>query len=53
MRLGGMVVTAGADFYTYTAEYTGTTAVTSELKQLDIQLRLGVGLFGGSMGVRR
>lgn len=53
IRLGGMSVTAGADLFTYTAEYAGTSAVTSELKQLDVQLRLGVGLFGGSMGARR
>ena len=53
LRLGGMSVTAAADVYSYTAEYTGTTAVSSELKQLDIQLRLGLGLFGSSMGARR
>jgi hypothetical protein len=53
LRLGGMSVTAAADVYSYTAEYTGTTAVSSELKQLDIQLRLGLGLFGGAMGARR
>ncbi|HEX9563627.1 MAG TPA: hypothetical protein VF981_06640 [Gemmatimonadaceae bacterium] len=53
LRLGGMTVTAAADLYSYTAEYAGTTAVSSELRQLDVQLRLGLGLFGGAMGARR
>jgi hypothetical protein len=39
----------GADVFSYTAQYTGTSAVASELKQLDVQLRLGLGLFGGGV----
>jgi hypothetical protein len=46
LRLGGISLTAGADLYSYKAQYTGTNAVASELKQLDVQLRLGLGLFG-------
>jgi hypothetical protein len=49
VRLGGISLTAGADVFSYTAQYTGTGAVASELKQLDVQLRLGLGLFGGSL----
>ena len=48
ISLGGMGVTAGADLFTYTAQYTGSTQVSSELRQLDVQLRLGLMLFGGA-----
>ena len=54
LNLGGISLLAGADVFSYTAEYTGTQAVTSEIKQLDLQLRLGLGFgLGGSMGMRR
>jgi hypothetical protein len=53
INLGGITLLAGADFYSYTAQYTGTTAVASELKQLDIQIRLGLGLFGGGLSRER
>lgn len=55
IRLGSLAVTAGADAYSYTADYEGTTAVQSELTQLDINLRLGLGVpfGGGGMGRRR
>ena len=49
LRLAGISLTAGADVFSYTAQYTGTSAVASEHKQLDVQLRLGLGLFGGSV----
>jgi hypothetical protein len=49
IRIGGINLVAGADFFRYTASYTGTQQTTSEVKQLDIQLRLGLG-FG--MGAR-
>jgi hypothetical protein len=48
LRLGGLALTAGADVFTYTAEYTGATQTASEIRQLDVQLRLGLGVpFGG------
>jgi opacity protein-like surface antigen len=55
IRLGGLAVTAGADAYSYKATYEGATAVESELTQLDISLRLGLGVpfGGGAMGRRR
>ena len=56
IRLGGLAVTAGADAYSYKATYQGTTATESELTQLDINLRLGLGVpFGGGspMGRKR
>jgi hypothetical protein len=37
------MLTAGADVFRYSASYAGTTATASELKQLDIQLKLGLG----------
>lgn len=46
LRLGGVIVTAGADLYRYTAEYHGAAAVASELRQLDVQIRLGLGIGG-------
>jgi hypothetical protein len=54
IRLGGLAVTAGADAYSYKAKYAGTTAVESELTQLDINLRLGLGIpFGGGSPMGR
>jgi hypothetical protein len=56
VRLGGLMVTAGADAYSYKAQYEGTTAVQSEVTQLDINLKLGLGFpfgGGGGMGMRR
>lgn len=53
IRLGGVTLTAGADLYSYTAQYHGAAVVASELRQLDVQLRLGLGLFGnGARGFR-
>lgn len=52
VRLGGLTLTAGADAYSYTAKFEGTSAVESDLSQLDINLKLGLGLpFGGGAGV--
>ncbi len=54
IRLGGLAVTAGADAYSYKATYEGTTAITSEVTQLDINLRLGLGVpFGGGSPMGR
>ena len=53
LTLGGMGVMAGADLFTYNAQYTGSTQVESELRQLDIQLRLGLNVLGGAWGGRR
>lgn len=56
IRLGGLARTAGADAYSYKAQYEGTSAVESEITQLDINLKLGLGVpFGGgsAMGRRR
>lgn len=54
LNLGGISLLAGADVFSYTAEYTGSQAVTSEIKQLDVQVRLGLGFgLGGAMGLRR
>jgi hypothetical protein len=58
LRLGGLTLTAGADAYSYTAKYEGTSAVESEITQLDINLKMGLGVpFGGGaaggMAVRR
>ncbi len=47
LRLGGKGVTVGADVFSYSAQYSGATEVASELKQLDVQLRIGLMLFGG------
>lgn len=50
LRLGGIALTAGADAFSYSAAYTGSTATTSELTQLDFQIRLGLGFpFGGGL----
>ncbi len=47
VRLGGIMLTAGADVFRYTASYSGTQQTASEIKQLDIQLKLGLGFGGG------
>lgn len=47
IRLGGIMLTAGADLFRYTATYTGAQQTTSEVKQLDFQLKLGLGFGGG------
>ncbi len=54
IRLGGLAVTAGADAYSYKAKFEGSSAVESEVTQLDINLRLGLGIpfGGGAMGKR-
>jgi hypothetical protein len=43
IRLGGIMLMAGADLLRYTASYQGSTVTSSELKQLDVQLKLGLG----------
>jgi len=49
IRLGGLTLTAGADAYSYSAKFEGTSAVESEITQLDINLKMGLGLpFGGA-----
>lgn len=54
IRLGGLAVTAGADAYSYKAKYEGTTAVESDITQLDINLKLGLGVpFGGGSAMGR
>jgi hypothetical protein len=48
IRLGPIGVHVGADLFTYTGQYQGTTATAQELRQLDIQLHLALGVpFGG------
>jgi len=47
IRLGGIMLTAGADVFRYTASFTGAQQTTSEVKQLDIQLKFGLGFGGG------
>lgn len=48
IRLGGIMLTAGADLVTYDAAYKGSQVSTQELKQKDISLKLGLGIpFGG------
>lgn len=51
LRLGGVTLTAGADLFSYTGQYRGTAPVASELKQLDVDVRLGLGIpLGGRNG---
>lgn len=54
IRLGGLALTAGADAYSYKAKFEGSSAVESEISQLDINLKLGLGIpfGGGAMGAR-
>ena len=47
IRLGGIMLTAGADVFRYTASFTGAQQTASEVKQLDIQLKFGLGFGGG------
>ncbi len=48
VRLGPIGLHVGADLFTYTGQYQGTTATAQQLRQLDIQLHLGLGVpFGG------
>jgi len=56
LRLGGMALSAGAELFSYTAEYDPDGLVSSELSQRDVQIRLGVGIpfgGGGMMGITR
>lgn len=56
LRLGGLALSAGAELFSYTAEYDAEGLVSSELSQRDIQIRLGLGFplrGGGRMGVSR
>jgi hypothetical protein len=41
--LGGIMLTAGVDAFRYDASYAGSQQNASELKQLDLQLKLGLG----------
>jgi hypothetical protein len=51
INLGFIQLTAGADLVSYKAKYLGSTAVTQELKQKDVALKLGFGIpFGGGGG---
>jgi hypothetical protein len=43
ISLGGITLTAGVDAFRYTSSYSGSQQNTSELKQLDLQLKLGLG----------
>lgn len=53
INLGGLQLTAGADLFAYSADYSGATQVTTSLSQKDIQLRFGFGLpFGGQASGR-
>ncbi len=48
IHLGPIALTAGADLVTYKADYQGSQAVSQELRQKDINLKLGFGIpFGG------
>lgn len=48
VRLGPISLVAGADLYTYNAEYDAGAQTSGKLKQNDIQLKLGLGIpFGG------
>jgi hypothetical protein len=44
IRLGGIMLTAGADLFSYKASFdAGQQTSSSELRQLDIQVKLGLG----------
>jgi hypothetical protein len=50
VNLGPLSLNVGADLLTYQADYRGSQAVSQELRQRDISLRLGFGIpFGGSI----
>jgi len=56
LRLGGIALSAGAELFSYTAEYDPDGLSTSALSQRDIQIRLGLGFplgGGGMVGLRR
>jgi hypothetical protein len=44
IRLGGIGLSVGAEYYPYNADYIGTTLNTNKLKQKDIQLKFGFGV---------
>jgi hypothetical protein len=43
IRLGGIMLTAGADLLSYKAEYRGSQLTSQELRQKDIALKFGLG----------
>jgi len=50
VRLGGIGLSASAEYYPYNADYIGTTVNTNKLKQKDIQLKFGFGVPFGVPG---
>ncbi len=44
IRLGGIGLSVGAEYYPYNADYIGTTVNTTKLKQKDVQLKFGFGV---------
>ncbi len=51
LHLGPIMLTAGVDLLTYTAQYQGTQPTSQELKQHDLNVKVGFGLpFGGGGG---
>jgi hypothetical protein len=53
INLGPLALTAGADLVTYRADYQGGQAVSQELRQKDINLKLGFGIpLGGAAAMR-
>jgi hypothetical protein len=44
IRLGGPALHLGADLYSYSATVTGATVSAESFKQLDLQLKLGLGI---------
>jgi hypothetical protein len=52
VRLGGFMLSAGADLYAYSASFGGTTDADAFARR-DFQIKIGLGLpFGGSSGLR-
>lgn len=51
LNLGPIALTAGADLLTYKADYQGSQAVSNQLTQKDINVKIGFGIpFGGGGG---
>ena len=49
IRLGGIALMSGVDLFRYSASYSGTQQTAADVKQLDVQVRLG---FGVPLGAR-
>jgi len=47
INLGPLALTVGADLFSYSAKYVGTTQISESLKQRDIQLKLGLAYHSG------